>query len=322
MRLYTFIGNFFCHCINDSLILRISLWRQMSVISMMSCGLIFSIESLAADDYVENVSVAALKTKYIELNEQLQHNQFKRPLFLYSEESSHDLKGEIYAIADYSFNTFNTALNNPAHWCDALILNINVKYCQMEKSKVGNVLMLNIGKKYPQSLADTYPIQFKYSEVISTSNYFAANLDSTQGPLGTYDYHILIEATPLKDGRTFLHFTYAYSFGLVGRLAMQTYLATIGRNKIGFTITGKQGDGQPTYIKGIRGVIERNTMRYYLAIDAYLAALTSPTDAQLEQSLQYWYSNTEQYASQLHELELDEYLDMKRKEYQRQQIQP
>ncbi len=100
---------------------------------------------------------------------------------------------------------------------------------------------------------------------------------------------------------------------------MQSYLATVGRSKVGFTITGKHNDGQPTYIQGIRGVVERNTMRYYLAMDAYLASLTSPADAQLEKSLQYWYRNSEQYASQLHEVELDEYLDMKRKEYQRQQ---
>jgi hypothetical protein len=36
--------------------------------------------------------------------------------------------------------------------------------------------------------------------------------------------------------------------------------------------------------------------------------------------LHYWYSSSEQYASQLHEVELNEYLYMKRKEYQRQQV--
>jgi hypothetical protein len=319
MKLYAHIKEICSRIISYSQILKISQWRRMSVIGIIFCGLIFSEKTLAADVYAVNSSVAALKSKYTELNKQLQNNQFKRSLFLNSAESSHNLKGEIYAVVDYSFTTFNTAFNNPAHWCDALILNINIKYCHMENSKVGNVLMLNIGKKYPQSLADTYPIKFKYSEMVSTSNYFATELDSKEGPLGTYDYRILIEAMPLKDGYTFLHFTYAYSFGLAGRLAMQTYLATIGRNKIGFTISDKQSDGQLTYIKGIRGVVERNTMRYYLAIDAYLEALTAPTDTQLEKSLQYWYSNSEQYASQLHEVELDEYLDMKRKEYQRQQ---
>lgn len=294
----------------------------MPVFVIIFCGLSISDKSCAAVPEVDavNTSAVALKAKYIELNKQLLNNQFKRALFLNSEESSQDLKGEIYAVVDYPFTSFNSALNNPAHWCDALILNINIKYCHMANNQEGNVLMLNIGKKYHQPLAQTYRIEFKYHEIIATSNYFSAELDSKNGPLGTYDYRILIEAIPLKDGHTFLHFTYAYSFGLAGRLAMQTYLATIGRNKVGFTITGKLSDGQPAYIKGIRGVVERNTMRYYLAIDAYLAALAAPDENQLEKSLHYWYSSSEQYASQLHEVELNEYLDMKIKEYQRQQV--
>jgi hypothetical protein len=145
-------------------------------------------------------------------------------------------------------------------------------------------------------------------------------LNAENGPLSTHDYHIWIEATPVKDGRTFLHFTYAYTFGLTGRLAMKAYLATIGSDKVGFTITGKQPNGLPAYIQGVRGVVERNTMRYYLAIDAYLAALTTPPKDQLEKRMQHWYNTTDSYARQLHEVNRDDYLKMKRKEYQRQQV--
>lgn len=266
-----------------------------------------------------NISAMALKTKYTELSKQLVDNQFKRALYLNSEESAHDLKGEIYAVVDYPFATFNTALSKPAHWCDALILHLNVKYCHTSNTQAGDFLTLNIGKKYIQPLAETYRIEFKYREMTSTANYFSSELVAKNGPLSTYDYHILIEATPLNEKQTFLHFTYAYSFGLPARLALQAYLATIARDKIGFTITGKTSDGQQAYIRGIRGVAERSTMRYYLAIDAYLAALTAPVESQLEKSLQYWFSNTEQYAPQLHEIERDEYLLMKHSEYLRQQ---
>jgi hypothetical protein len=117
-----------------------------------------------------------------------------------------------------------------------------------------------------------------------------------------------------------MHFTYAYSFGLTGKLAMKTYLATIGRDKVGFTINGKLPDGNNQYIQGVRGIVERNTMRYYLAIDAYLAGLKLPAENQLEWRLQQWYRSTEQYAIQLHEVELIDYLDMKHSEYERQQI--
>lgn len=284
--------------------------------------LCMSEKSFAANEtYLENASEVALKAKYIELNAALQNNQFNRPLFLHSEESSNDLKGEIYAIVDAPFSTFSSAFSNPAQWCDAMTLNLNVKYCHVANNKRVKVLTLNLGKKYHQPLPDTYRVEFKYQDVINTPNYFSTEFGSKTGPLGTSDYRILIEAIPLKDEQTFLHFTYAYSFGLAGRLAMQTYFATLGRGKIGFTVTSKTSDNHSNYMQGIRGVVERNTMRFYLAIDAYLASLKSPADKQLQKSLEYWYNNSEQYARQLHEVELNEYLEMKYQEFQRQKMQ-
>ena len=283
---------------------------------LLNCSKSFAAE---AAPIIANVSAVALKARYTELNEQLLNNQFQRELYLISSESQHDLKGEIYAVVDYPFATVNLALNNTTHWCDVLILHIDIQYCHAFNNKAGRALMLNLGKKYEQPLADTYGAEFNYHGLISEADYFAVELNADDGPLGTHDYRIWIEATPLKNGRTFLHFTYAYSFGLAGRLAMQGYLLTAGSNKVGFTVTGKLPNGQSTYIQGVRGVVERNTMRYYLAIDAYLSALTLPADKQLEKRLQYWYNGTSQYARQLHEIEWDDYLAMKRNEYQRQQ---
>jgi hypothetical protein len=105
----------------------------------------------------------------------------------------------------------------------------------------------------------------------------------------------------------------------MGRLAMQVYLATTGRNKVGFTVTGAQAGGQPLLIGGTRGVVERNTMRYYLAIEAFLGALSVPPHARLEKRLRDWFAAAESYPRQLHEMEQREYLDMKRKEHLRQQ---
>ena len=267
-----------------------------------------------------DVSAAPLRAKYTELNKQLLNNQFQRALYLDSTESSTNLKGEIYAVVDYPFATVNEALNNPAHWCDVLILHINIKYCHASSNKAGTVLTVSLGRKHDQPLEDAYRAEFNYRGVITTPDYFAVELNAESGPLSTHDYRIRIEATSVNDGRTFLHFTYAYAFGLTGRLAMQAYLATIGRNKVGFTVTDKLPNGQPSYIQGVRGVVERNTMRYYLAIDAYLAALTAPAKDHLEKRLRHWYNATEQYARQLHEVERGDYLEMKRREYQRQQV--
>lgn len=72
---------------------------------------------------------------------------------------------------------------------------------------------------------------------------------------------------PLKNERTFTHFIYTDAFGFAGNLAMQVYLATGARNKVGFTVTKKLPNGQSIYIKGVSGIVERNDMRYYVAIE-------------------------------------------------------
>jgi hypothetical protein len=289
-------------------------WRSVmiTVFFCLAIGKCFATEP--------DVAAAELNSKYTELNKQLLNNQFQRALTLNSVDSAHDLKGEIYAAIDYPFATVNTALNSPANWCDVLILNVYIKYCHASSGKAGPVLTVNLSNQHDQPLADTYRGEFNYREVNTTPDYFAVELFSQGGPLDTHDYRIWIEAVPLKDGRTFLHFTYAYGFGLIGRLAMQGYLATLGRNKVGFTITGIQPNGQPIYTKGVRGLVERNTMRYFLAIDAYLAALATPPEDQLEKRLQLWFNDTEQYGRQLHEIERIDYLEMKHREYQGQQI--
>jgi hypothetical protein len=72
----------------------------------------------------------------------------------------------------------------------------------------------------------------------------------------------------------------------------------------------------------MRGAVERNTMRYYLAIDAYLASLAVPASQQSEKRLQHWFDATERYPRQLHEIDRTAYLSMKRSEYKRQQTTP
>lgn len=271
----------------------------------------------------ETNSAAMLRVKYAELDEQLSHNQFKRPLYLDSVESPSHLKGDIYALVAYPFATVNAALNNPAHWCDVLSLHLNIKYCHASTEQAGNILMVGIGAKYDRPLADAYQVRFTYSVAATTPEYFGVRLNAKTGPLSTSDYHIQLEAVSVQGGKTFLHLTYSYAYSFAGRLAMQGYLATIGRDKVGFTSSGKQSasqpGSQPDYIGGVRGLIERNTMRYYLAIDAYLAAFSAPPPAQLEIRLQNWFTATELYYRQLHEMDRAAYLEMKRNEYSRQQ---
>ncbi|MDR3095722.1 MAG: hypothetical protein LBV73_01445 [Paraburkholderia sp.] len=266
---------------------------------------------------------ASLRDKYRSLTQQLAHNPFQRPLYLESRELPSALSGDIYGVLNYSFATVNGTLNDPAqgpaNWCDVLILHLNTKYCHASTGASGAVLDVNIGKKTEEPLSSSYRVQFNYRPAASQPDYFRVELSAAKGPLSTKDYRIELEAIPVGDNRTFIHLTYAYGYGTAGRLAMKTYLATIGSDKVGFSTTRDPSTGEKQYIGGVRGLVERNTMRYYLAIEAYLGALSSPGAARLDKRLGDWFDATEQYPRQLHEVDRADYMQMKHDEYQRQQ---
>ena len=282
----------------------------------MAAGLL---AAFAGAGNAQGIPADQLRAKHAELGTKLSHNQFRKPLYLDSSESPDGVKGNVYALIEYPFATAAAALNSPDDWCEILILHINTKYCRASMGDQGSILNVSIGNKHHQPLNLANRLEFVYRVAARTPNYLQVTLNADQGPLGTRDYRIVFEAVAVDSGRTFIHVSYAYGFGTVGRLAMQAYLGTLGRSKVGFTVAGTQADGRPRHIGGMRGVVERNTMRYYLAIEAYLGALSTPAQARLEKRLRDWFAAAEHYPRQLHEMERDEYLDMKRKEYLRQQ---
>ena len=261
---------------------------------------------------------ATLKARYEALQDKFANNQFGRPLVLESKEASGDLKGDVYAIVDYPYSTVQQALVSPEHWCDILILHLNVKRCKAS-SGTPKMINLNVGRKFDQPVEDAYELNFKYRVGASTADYLQVLLSADEGPLSTKNYRIQVEAVPIDPKRTVIHMSYAYGYGFAAKMAMQTYLATLGSAKVGFTVLDKKPDGKPVYQTGVLGLLERNTMRYYLAIDAYLSAYGLPAAEQPEKRIREWYASTERYAQQLHEMDQNEYLDMKRKEMQRQQ---
>lgn len=296
---------------SPTIYLALSRFRRFSVIG---CLLVISASALAQPHSAE-----ALRGKYAALTQRLQQNQFGRPLVLDSSEAANQLKGDVYAVIDHSFATVSSRLAKPQHWCDVMILHINTKSCQVEGNGADTSLQVHIGKKIPQDLDDVPRVDFKFRAPPSTPEYFYATLDASDGPMGTSDYHIRLEAIPVGAAKTFVHLGYAYRTNLAGNLAMQTYLNTVGRHKVGFTIIGARENGEPEYIGGMRGVIERNAMRYYLAIDAFLDATRVASAMQAEKSLQQWFSATERYPRQLREIDRVAYLEMKRAELLRQQ---
>lgn len=279
-------------------------------------GAVFAIALCAALPALAQ-DASALRARYTALQDKFAHNQFGRPLVLESTQASGDLKGDVYAAVDYAFPTVQQALQSPDHWCDILILHLNVKRCKTSGG-TQKMLNLNVGRKFDQPIEDAYQLDFAFRVSASNADYLQVQLSADEGPLSTKNYRIFVEAVPIDAGKSVIHMSYAYGYGFAAKIAMQTYLATLGSAKVGFTVLDKKPDGKPVYQAGVLGLLERNTMRYYLAIDAYLSAYNLPPAEQPERRIREWYASTERYAEQLHEMDRNEYLDMKRKEMQRQ----
>ncbi len=265
---------------------------------------------------------AALQQRYERLRPQMEKSAFGRPLLLESTQSESQVQGDVYARLDQPFDTLREALAKPESWCAIFILHLNNKYCGVAQDGGRPQLVVKVGKKEFQELSSTFTMKMGFIPVASERDYLEVRMDAPHGPLGTENYRMMLAAIPVGPNQSFMHMRYSHSFGRLGKMAMDAYLSTAGRNKIGFTRTGVDGEGKPEYVQGFRGAVERNAMRYYLAADAFLMALSQPPDKRTEYALKRWFDSTEQFAPQLHEISRADYLDMKRREITRARETP
>ena len=259
-----------------------------------------------------------LLAKYPAIRTKLEKNQFGIPLYVESKEEYSSLHVDVYGIFDYPFDGVRDALQAPDKWCDINSLLFNIKACTFRKVSDQWQLTLYTGRKYYQPPKDAFKLDFSFRLTAPQQEYLDISLTAKKGPLLTRDHRIRCEAAPLDKGRTFIHFSYDYSYGVLARAAIKTYYATIGRDKRGFSIiaTGKTGD--PVYVGGVRGSLERNAVRYYLAIQSYMDTLKIPPKQRFEKRNSRWYDLTARFPRQLYELDKGEYLANKRREHNNQ----
>lgn len=225
-----------------------------------------------------------------------------------SSEGSQRVRGDVYALLPQDWAVMAAALRQPAQWCDALLLHVYVKRC----IPGAGTLTLHVVTRpdTPMDRAQELPLSFDVGA--AAPGYLRVSLAAGHGPLGLRDVEFLFEAIPSGPGTSFVHFGYQAGASAVGTWAMQAYLSTFGRNKVGFSAAA---DGQPPgTVRGTRGVAERNAMRYHLAIAAYLDSLALPEAEREEYRIGAWFDATERYPRQLHETERAGYLAMKRRE--------
>lgn len=259
-----------------------------------------------------------LRARYVALRETLETSPIQKGLYLESIDNPRSPRGDAYAIVHHPFAVAAGAFRTPAMLCESLILHLNVQYCRAAGG-MAPALSLALGRKTNQPLEDTHRIHLDFKLEMVGSDFMRVRLTAMDGPLDTGDFLIALELVALDEHRAFMHIRYAYTQGALARMATSLYFATDGREKVVFTMANESGHGAPQLVRGIRGVLERNTMRYFLAFNAYLNTLDLPAPQRFEASVELWFADTERFPRQLHELSRDDYITMKRSQYRRQQ---
>jgi hypothetical protein len=252
--------------------------------------------------------------KYKELGPKLKKSIFGEPIILSSDTGKNYAQGEVYVLLNTPFFELDKTLSQPSQWCELAILHQNIKTCVYDN----NQIQLYVGRKHYQEPLSAFAALYQFSVDEKDPHSLNVKLSADKGPLGTHDYLISLEAISIDDQHSFVHFTYRYQYGFWADVAMRTYLATIGRNKVGFTSTGQDEDGEPIYIKGLQGVVERNVMRYIFAIQSVLEARKSPEEYRQTAQLVRWYAHISKHPKQLVGLTREEYLDNKKREIENQ----
>ena len=274
----------------------------MNAMSIAAAALMLAAAAVEADP-------RALHALYAASVERLRDSPFGRPLWIASTEADGRLEGEIRAVVAQPFTDVE-ALADAAQWCELLTLLPNIRQCRAAADD--RQLTLWFARRFDQPPADAQAVRFEMGIRAVRGAHLEVVLQAPKGPLGTSDFRVVFGAVPVENDRIFVRVRYGYAYGLAARLTAEAYLATRGREKVGFTVVASDGAGAARYIGGPRGAVERNAMRLYLAIDAYLDALDEPVAQRRERSLRTWLDAIARYPRQLDEADRSAYFDAKR----------
>lgn len=211
----------------------------------------------------------------------------------------------------------SASLYGPEAWCELLFLHINVKACTYGNSEDGQWIKLYMGRKFYQHPKKAKQIKLEFNSGISDDDLNWATLTADEGPFNTSDYYIGLFAIEANNG-IYVQLRSSQKADSVATSATDLYFKTLGKNKVGFSIVGTDHNGKPKYSGGAQAALERNVVRYLLAAQIYMQTHSQTGIDGMRNRTKLWYDATEKYAEQLHEVERDDYLRDKEKEYHHQ----
>lgn len=288
-------------------------WQRPSSAALVAGLALWAATAAAA---TSAATADALLQQRAALQDRLQSSPFGEPLLLDSREQSDSLHGEVHAELPVPLARLLPIFRSSEALCEMLLLHLNVRGCRSQGPLGGGPIVLLIGPKRLEVTPLLHRIIYQVRAEGGGADFARLGLSAADGPMGTRDHRITIEVVAIDAMRSFVRLSYAYGFGLMGRAAMRAYLATVGRAKIGFSVeTTADGVRQP--VRGTRAALERNVMRYHLALLAYAQVDGQPGGDRTEARLRRWFELTERHAGQLREVPLDDYLREKRLDFAR-----
>ena len=103
----------------------------------------------------------ALRARHAALQQQLAASPFGRPLHVESAVNGGTHKGDVHAVLDQPYAAVAAALARPAHWCDVLTLQINIKRCEASDQ----ALAAFVTKKPRDPVSSAHRIEFRLGNV-------------------------------------------------------------------------------------------------------------------------------------------------------------
>lgn len=293
------------------------------MISAKSCRppyltLLFILASLTLHSNPAQAGHNELRDIYTQIKPALDNNAYGIPVYVNSRDENNTMTGVIYGVIHHPFETVSQSVQSAANWCAIAPQHLNIKACTYQQIKNHCQLTFYSGRKFYEKADDVDQLAYRFNINEQTKNFIHISLTADDGPAGTSHYRLYVKAIPLDKTSSFIYFSYSYQYNFITSIGMGTYLATLGRGKVGFSITGKDEKGNPVYVDGVRGIIERNSVRYYLAIQSYLDTLHIKPEDRFTARITKWFDLTEQHHLQLHEMGKKEYLGYKQLEHKDQ----
>ena len=256
-----------------------------------------------------------LLDKYHTIEKELEKNSGPVPFYVESSENKNASHVDIYGTIKYPFQMVQNEFLVPTNWCYIILPHLNVRACTYKKVDATWLLNVYNVNEFSEPLEDAYQMKFVYRVSALQPVYFDIALIAHEGPSHTRDHLLGFEAIPLKKNTTFIHMRYSFGYSAFGYFLMKLF----GGSKIGFSITGTDSSGNPVYVGGLRGIVERYVVYYYLAILSYLDTIKTPPDQRFERQISEWYNLTSGFQKQLFEMKKEEYLADKSHDWKSQQ---